>query len=297
MVTYDFCIAWNWEFDADFVAFLDLVCQSKGLSLFQIKPDSLANSLQSLNDKQVTFRTFFDRASDVDPQYLPLVQRVCEGGIYCINSYERASRSCDKALMHSLLVNAGLDVPQTIILPSYEEEPILSSVDLVALGDQFTLKPAHGGGGVGVMTNVTSWDQVLTVRQEHATDRYLLQAHVVPRELDFRPAWFRVIYCAGQVYPCWWNPQTHVYTPVTSDEMSRHGLVPLDDITVAIARLCGLDLFSTEIAFTCEGHLVAVDYVNDQIDLRLQSKTAEGVPDNIVRDIAERLISQVVIHL
>jgi hypothetical protein len=33
--------------------------------------------------------------------------------------------------------------------------------------------------------------------------------------------------------------------------------------------------------------------VNDQIDLRLQSIHYEGVPDTIVRDIAERLVSLV----
>jgi hypothetical protein len=196
--------------------------------------------------------------------------------------------------MHFVLVNAGLNVPHTIILPAYEEQPILSSIDLASLGEQFIIKPGHGSGGEGVMTKVTSWNQVLSGRQEHATDRYLLQAHVVPRELDLRPAWFRVIYCAGQVYPCWWNPHTHVYTPVTSAEKSSHGLGPLHDIAVAIARLCGLDLFSTEIAFTSEGLFVVVDYVNDQIDLRLQSKTFDGVPDDIVHDIAERLVSQVV---
>jgi hypothetical protein len=38
---------------------------------------------------------------------------------------------------------------------------------------------------------------------------------------------------------------------------------------------------------------VVVDYVNDQIDLRLQSKILEGVPDDIVQDIAERLVNQV----
>ena len=293
MVLYDICIAWNWEYDADFVSLLDAVCRAKALSLLQITPNNLDGSLNALIEQQVGFRAFLDRASEVDARFVPLVRWVREHDIACINSYERASRTWDKAVMHWALANAGLDVPRTIILPSYEEHPVLPAIDLASLGEPFALKPSHGSGGEGVMTEVTSWDQVLTARQEHGTDRYLLQAHVVPRELDSRLAWFRVIYCMGQVYPCWWNAHTHIYTPVTSEEKDRHGLGPLNDTTVAIARLCRLDLFSTEIAFTAEGRFVVVDYVNDPVDLRPQSKTADGVPDDIVRDIAERLTDHV----
>ena len=293
MITYDLCVAWNWEYDADFVTLLEATCRAKKLLLLQITPDNLDDALHSLAEQQVGFRSFFDRASEVDPHFLPLIQWVREHDIHFINSYELASQTWDKTAMHVALVNAGLDVPHTIILPTYEEQPILSPIDLVSLGEQFTIKPAHGSGGEGVVIKVTSWDQVLSMRQNHATDRYLLQAHVDPRELNNRLAWFRVLYCAGKVYPCWWSPETHVYTPVTSGEKSRYGLDPLDDIAVAIARLCGLELFSTEIAFTSEGQFVVVDYVNDQIDMRLQSKTPDGVPDDIVHDIAERLVDLV----
>jgi hypothetical protein len=174
------------------------------------------------------------------------------------------------------------------VLPPCAEQPVLPPVDLSPLGESFTIKPAHGGGGEGVVTEATSWDQVLAARQAHATDSYLLQAHIFPTQLDARPAWFRVIYCAGQVYPCWWDTTTHVYTPVTPEEADRYGLSPLFDITTLLARLCGLDFFSTEIS-SSQGHFVVVDYVNDQIDLRLQSKAADGVPDAIVWDMAERL--------
>ena len=296
MVDYDLCVAWNWEYDADFIALLEAGCKSKGLSMLQITPGNLAEILHALAAQEIRCLAFFDRASDVDPQFMPLVQWVHENRIYGINSYERASLTWDKAEMHSVLVTAGLEVPHTIILPAYFEQPELPCIELFALGEQFTIKPAHGSGGVGVTMNATSWDQVLAVRQEHATDKYLLQAHVTPKELETRPAWFRVIYCTGQIFPCWWNPQNHVYAPVTSEEKSGHGLERLDETVIAISRLCGLDLFSTEIAFTQDDQFMVIDYVNDQIDLRLQSIAFEGVPDVIVREIAERLARQVVNH-
>jgi hypothetical protein len=260
--------------------------------MLQITPTNLAECLHALAEKEICCRAFFDRASDADPQFMPLIQWVHENRIYNINSYERASLTWDKAQMHSLLVSAGLDVPRTVVLPAYLEQPELPTIDLLTLGEQFTIKPAHGSGGVGVLTNATTWEQVLSSRQEHATDQYLLQAHVVPKELEMRPAWFRILYCTGQTYPCWWNPLNHIYAPVTAEEKISHGLERLEDLVAAIARLCGLDLFSSEIALTHKDQFVVVDYVNDQIDLRLQSASQEGVPDSIVRDIAERLVFQ-----
>ena len=57
----------------------------------------------------------------------------------------------------------------------------------------------------------------------------------------------------------------------------------------AVAAICGLGLFSSEIALSREGVFMVVDYANDPIDLRHQSSLASGVPDEIVQFIAERL--------
>ncbi|NJD57794.1 MAG: hypothetical protein C3F13_13740 [Anaerolineales bacterium] len=293
MVVYDLCIAWNWAYDADFVSLLEQSCLSRGMTLLQIKPDNLPQMLNMLVGGEIHCRVFFDRASDVDSQFLPLVQWVSEDAVVSINPYEQASRTWNKADIHTMLLVEGLNVPPTIILPPFIEYPELPEMDLGSLGEQFTIKPAHGSGGVGVMTNATTWNQALTVRQEHATDHYLLQAHITPVELDSRPAWFRVIFCSGQVFPCWWNPSNHIYAPVTEAEKLCHHLHALDEITTSIANLCGLDLFSTEIALNSDGKFTIVDYVNDQIDLRLQSTTPEGVPDEIVRAVAHQLACHV----
>lgn len=289
MTGYNLCLTWNWKYDADFVTLLDTACRSYGLSLLQITPDNLVEMLQSLASHQITFQVFLDRASDSDARFVPIVEWARHHAMYRINPYERASRAWDKAAMHLTFISAGLHTPYTIILPSYQEQPDLPPIDLSPLDGCFTIKPAHGGGGEGVVIQANSLGQVLVARQEHPADRYLLQAHIVPVQLGSRPAWFRVIYCAGQVYPCWWDTNTHLYTPVTFSEESDYHLSSLRDITASIARICGLDIFSTEIALTSDGHFVIVDYVNDQIDLRLQSKAFDGVPDDIVYTIAEYL--------
>ena len=289
ITNYDLCFAWNWELDADFAMFLDQACRTQGLSLLKITPENIVELSKTFLKRQMAFQVFLDRASDTDLRFMPIVQWAREYASYRINPYEKAIRTWDKTTMHLILIDAGLYAPYTIILPPYKEQSTLPPIDLSPLGKCFIIKPSHGGGGDGVLMEVTLWSQVLAARQEHPADKYLLQFHIVPTQLGTRAAWFRVLYCAGKVYPCWWDIQTHVYTPVTADEEAHYALRPLHDITATIARLCELDLFSTEISLTPEGRFVVVDYVNDQIDLRLQSKTPDGVPDEIVQNIAESL--------
>ncbi len=285
---FDLCIAWNWEYDADFVKLLDAACQSRGLVLSQITSENLVEMMRGLFDKEVTLHTFFDRASGTDPRFGPLVQWACADTIHHINDHERASLAWDKGAMHRV-ISRTMQTPSTLILPSYDEQPLLPPIDLGSLGPSFTIKPCYGGGGDGVVNEATTVEQVVTARQEFRSERYLLQAQIIPAKLDSQPAWFRVLYCTGTVYLCWWDSSTHVYTSVTSDQENDYNLRPLRGLASSIARICGLDLFSTEIALTPDGRFVIVDYVNDPVDLRLQSKTRDGVPDKIVGDIAGRL--------
>nr|MBC7243760.1 hypothetical protein [Chloroflexota bacterium] len=289
MIHYDLCIAWNWNHDADFVALLDMAGREHGLSVLQITPHNLASSLQALANAEQTFHTLFDRASDDDPRFMTLVQWAQENGLRFINAYEKARRAWDKAEMHMEFLRAGVQVPHAFIIPPYNELPELPLLDLSSLGSPFTIKPACRGGGEGVFNEATSWQEVLNARQEYPDGEYLLQAHVAPAQLGSRPAWFRVIYCVGQVHPCWWDGRTHIYTPLSPAEEAEYALSPLRDMTLCIADLCELELFSTEIALSMDGRFFAVDYVNDPIDLRLQSKATDGVPDEIVHAIAEQL--------
>lgn len=287
---FDFGLAWNWEYDEDFVLLLREALERHNLSFLEVTPRNLSSTLEALERGEDELSSFLDRASESDPDFLPLVRWVEEKNIYAVNPHEQSVHAMNKASMHLEFITAGIHTPYTIILPPFLDQASLPPfLDLGPLGQKFTIKPAHGGGGEGVVTEATSLDQVQAARQEFPEDYYLLQAHINPARRGERLAWFRVLYCTGQVYPCWWDIQTHVYTPVLTEEERVFGLTPIGEITRSIARVCGLNLFSTEIAQTEGGLFVAVDYVNDQIDLRLKSRAYDGVPDEIVRDIATRL--------
>ena len=115
----------------------------------------------------------------------------------------------------------------------------------------------------------------------------------LPQDQTQKRAWFRIFYACGSTFLCWQDDQTHLQTPVTPEEESRFGLNALRGMVQQIANICGLNLFSTEIALDQNNVWQVVDYVNDPCDYRLQSKAREGVPDIVVKGVCERIASWV----
>ncbi len=351
MRLYDLCLAWNWEHDADFVRILDSACAARGRTLLDVSARNLRELLPLLSERSAGFRLFLDRASEADSSYLPLVDAAKLLGARRLNPRELADRAYDKAAMHAAFLAGGIPVPQTAILPPLSAQPDLPPIDLSPFNGRFAVKPALGGGGEGVVVEISTLEQVQSARREFPDQQYLLQEHVTPKIVDGLPAWFRVIYCLGEVFVNFWDTTTHVYTPVRvgavgatlGDCPAEGGAVGgqvgavlgdcpaegdvvggqvgavlgdcpaegdvvggqagavlgdcpaeggLRGIARQIASICRLDLFSTEIAWTEDDRLLVVDYVNDPIDLRLQSRAADGVPDFIVERIAARIADE-----
>lgn len=285
----DLCLPWYWEYDVDFVHFVECACQEQELTLWQVTPENLLESVNALYKGERTFNTLLDR-SQGENRFLPIDRWAKEYNKKRINPIEVSLWSEDKATMHLELITAGMNTPHTILLSPFLEQPVLPEIDLTPLGTQFVIKPSNEGGGEGVILGASSLDQILRARMQFPEQKYLLQSTVVPRTIQGRPAWFRVFYAVGNTYPCWWHPFTHVYASVTAVEENRYELSRLHEITRRIATLCKLDWFTTEIALTLEDFVV-VDYVNDQIDTRIQSKAVDGAPDDIIQSIASQLVT------
>ncbi len=294
MQTYDFCFAWCEPIDGSFAGLLQAACTARQISLLHVTPSNIDGVLHGLTNNQLSFQAFFDRASDVDGRYIPLIEWAYRQDILYINRFWLAQRTWDKATMHHLFTRNGLDAPYTVILPSYQESPELPILDLSLLGESYAIKPAHGGGGQGVFIGEFSWEEMLQARQQHPQDQYLLQARVVPVSINNRPAWFRLIYCLGKIFAFWWDPTTHIYNTVSEEEQNSFGLSALPELVMRIASLSRLELFSTEIAYNASNRFLVVDYINDPIDLRSQSEISQGVPEDVVRTIAEDLATYAV---
>jgi len=292
---YDLCLIWYWEYDTDFAAAIQAACSTKDVSLWLVSPKNLVQATTDLLEGRATMSVLLDRAQ-YHAGFLPMLQKAREQGVYCINSRERSRWAEDKATMHLELITRGIETPYTLILAPFIEQPVLSPLDLSPLGKQFVIKPAAGGGGEGVTMQATSLEQVLQARVEYADQKYLVQAHIEPQELAGRKAWFRVYYVDGAIHPCWWDPETHIFAPLHADEELRFALSPLRLVTSKIASICRLDWFSTEIALSKDRKFVAVDYVNDSIDLRSQSNAQDGVPNEVITAIATNLVALAARH-
>ena len=287
-MNYDLCLPWYWEYDIDFVRFAEDACHEHELTFWQIKPGNLLESITALYKGERSFNTLLDR-SQGDDRFLPINNWAKEYNKKRINPPELSKWSEDKATMHLELISAGIHTPYTILLSPFLEQPAIPDLDLTPLGNQFVIKPSNGGGSAGVILGASSLEQILRARMEFPEQKYLLQATVTPRTIQGRPAWFRVFYAVGEIYPCWWHPLTHVFASVTPSEEHKHELAPLREITHRIASICRLDWFTTEIALTHD-NFVVVDYVNDQIDTRIQSKAVDGAPDDVIRNVAANLV-------
>jgi len=195
--------------------------------------------------------------------------------------------------MHQKLAENNVHVPYTIILSPYRDWTKIKIGELIRLGEPFIIKPATGGGGVGVEANAKTLFDIVKAREGRSREKFLLQEKVLPAHFGNRRAWFRTYYICGEVLSCWWDDQTHIYFRVTPEEEKIYGLERLKTVGLKIAELSKLDFFSAEIAIVDRETFVVVDYVNDQCDMRLKSKFHDGVPDDVVEEIAFNLAREV----
>jgi len=294
MHTFGLAIAWEWEFDEDFVRGIEHECHKRNLSTYQVTPHNLQDVICRVERGDLAFHGFYDRASDVDESFLPLVKLLDRESVRVINPHHRVVHAIDKATMHLEFLTHGLHVPYTIILSphSVAREIHIAPEELGHLGKPFVIKPANTtGGGTGVVLDATTVNDVLKARKLHPEDKYLLQEFIHPRVLDGKRAWFRVYSVFGESILCWWDDQTHEYTEMTGDKEQRFGLAGLREAIQTIYAISKLDFFSSEIAQEKSGEFIIVDYVNEICDMRLKSKYSNGAPDAIVQHI-EQLIAQ-----
>jgi hypothetical protein len=292
MESYDLAIAYDWEFDVEFVSVIEKIMHQFGISTYVITYKNISEVTENVKSRRLSFRCLLDRASDVDDNFIELNRILTKRRAYVFNPHKLVEHAIDKANMHLEFITSGINVPYSIIIPPHSQakEIFISIDDLELLGRPFIIKPCNiTGGGMGVVKGAESLKEVLHERQKHSNDKYLIQEKVYPKMLDGKRAWFRCYWAFGKAVCVWWDDETHIYNQLYDSEIEEFGLRKLFLITKTIQRLTQLDFFSTEIALTVKNRFVVIDYVNDQCDMRLKSLHPDGVPDNLVLEIINNL--------
>jgi hypothetical protein len=296
MQNFDLAIAYKWEYDEEFVELIEHIFQSSGFTTFLIKTSNVNEVIELLETRKLSFKALLDRASDEDPEFMPISQILHRRKIFIINPQDKINQSIDKAAMHKNLLSKKFTLPLTFILPAFNQDFRLHILerDIDYLQRPFIIKPSFfSGGGEGVVTNATSLNQIQKERMRSPVEKYLVQEKIQPRKIKGRKAWFRIFWAFDRVIPTWWDDSTHIYFPITEREITNYKLQSLIKITKKLARITTLDYFSTEIAITKTHKFYLIDYINDQCDMRLKSNHPDGVPDTVVELFVRRMLAAV----
>lgn len=293
MRVFDLAIAYSWEFDDDLINAVNNIFTERGFSFLPISFNNLELVIQQIKNDEIFIKFFLDRASDAEEDFIPLAKLIQEKNFFIINQYSNVEFAIDKATMHLEFITNGINTPYTIIISPYKEKKDieLSLEQLAKLGRPFIIKPANTtGGGIGVVMGAETLADVLRARQHLENDKYLLQEKIEPIELDGKRFWFRSFYAFGKIIHCWWNDLNHIYSEISDEDFQKYNLNEMSSIVQKIHNITNLEFFSTEIALTKENKFIVIDYVNDQCDMRFQSKHLDGVPDKVIYEIINSLV-------
>jgi len=295
----DFAIGWSDPVEKDFfLGALSDQCKAHRLSFLPIDTKNLKKISNEVKKGETEIRFYFDMASETFDQEHPFTKFVYllkDNGTRIVDDPDDVKSAADKSITHFDLVRSGITVPYTVFIRKWEPTRRLTREEEKRLGGKFVIKPALGYGqqGIKVITGRYSLKEIAEARKFSPGDNFLPQEFIEPKMIGDRPAWFRIYQLFGEIIPCWWNPETHVYQQVTLREMYDYRLLPLARIASEIGRITRVDWFSCEIAINAKNkHFVAIDYMNDQCAIYPKSEHKDGVPDDLILHIAERLVEK-----
>ena len=296
----DFAVSWMYDRkneDRLFIEILKTECRARNMSFMLIDEGHVRGFIKMLKTGGLRIRFLLDMISDLTDSKDPFTRfsyAAKDSGTKVVNDPDYAKAAADKSITHFDLMRAGISVPYTVIFRDWEPSRKISDKERRRLGHPFVIKPAQGYGWRGVKTDAkgTSYE-ISKAKSVSKGENLLLQKKIEPASIGGRKGWFRVFHVFGEIIPCWWDTGTGHYEHVTLREMYKYRLRSLSLIVSEIARLKNMEWFSTEIAIIVKEKkrsFVVVDYVNDQCDLRSQSRCRAGVPDSVIEHIAYRIV-------
>jgi hypothetical protein len=295
--TIDLCIGWGPWPDEPFLNHITERCTERRLNLVVCKDENVFRTTRASETGRKNILMYLDADADyedpADP-YTRLSYAAKDGGAFVVNEPDRAKLGLNKAIIHYHFERAHIPIPYTIVVRNWEPSDFkLTPAERKRLGTPFIIKPARGYGKQGVArVNGGSVKEIAKARMFDRGDDFLLQEFIEPKWYGHRRGWFRVFYVLGEIIMCWWDNFTEHYECVTLEQFHEHRFERLATIAHKIAMTTHMNFFSTELAVVGTARrerVLSIDYINDPADMTVKSYSHCGVPDDVVRHIAERL--------
>ncbi len=302
MKVYDFGLNWSGTLKEDFVSFIQKECKQNGLSFIWISQDKVRKIEKELATDKLKIKFLLDTEATYNKKkclYARICYRVKDKKGIVINDPDRTKIAIDKSVMHYELMDSNISVPFSLIIRNwFSFNYKLTPWQRRRLGKPFIIKPALGYGQLGLVREAKgSIQEIAEARCFDKEDNFLLQKKINPVKKGKRRAWFRVFNLFNTIIPCWWDDCTNVYEYVLSEEFSRYELYSLAKIVSQIAQISRMNWFSTEIAIDEKGEFIAIDYLNDQCGMSSKRESPSGVPEDIVKYTAKKMVSTAVKYL
>jgi hypothetical protein len=233
---------------------------------------------------------YLDLCSAYEKRFEELSKITAEQGVHVIDDPTNLFSWTFKAPSHPRLLQAGLPVPPTVIIPRNSPDRDLTPQELALVGNDCVMKPSIGWANRGVRIGVAPTRQnIAAARDFERNDDWLIQKKITWTRCGSRAGYVRVYHLLGHRSLLWWSRENghDAYDLLTWDDLKTYDLLPAVQIVDRIAALSGIDFFCSEIALTeASGpdRFVLIDYINDQCDMDPQPRAGTTpVPEPWVR--------------
>ena len=300
MRKFDFAVGWP-EMNVKREMFINVLkseCKARKMSFLFIGPYKLKRFFNAVKRGSLKIKFYLDMASETyEPgdKFTRLAYCLKDSGTRVVADPDDVKAAADKSITHFDLLRANVPVPYTVVIRNWEPQRRLTREEKRRLRFPLVIKPALGYGqkGVKIITKRRTLKEIARARRFDTGDNFLLQEFVEPALLGGTPAWFRVYQLFGEIIPCWWNPEENLFRQVTLKEMDEYRLMPLVRIASEIGRITHIDWFSCEIALNKRTRkFVVIDYMNDQCAIYPKSEHKDGMPDELLKHICERIVDK-----
>lgn len=291
MKSYDIGISQVYAKDERFVKFLREKAKSKNQNIIQVDYNNVSSVIDSVNKNEINFRLFLDLGSFENPVFAFLSEKLSNKETKIINSPESMKNSFSKSHLHEVLKSNDIPLRKTFVLNKKAKNNLGKVIK--DLGKPFVLSPGVSSYEKGIILNAKDKGDIKTILDDYPKEDVLAHEYLVPKIINEKVAWFRIIYSCGEILYHWWDPNNHFYIQFGNSDEENKITNETKNYVEKIAELTGLCLFSTEIISDTNGNYVIIDYANNPIDLSSQKDERDGVPEETLNKIADSILKEI----